>query len=348
MRRMLFWTLLFALSLSLAERVLAVEQPSFHGKTIRFIIASSHGGGTDTAGRIVARFLPNYLPGNPKSIIQNMPGGGGTIANNYFASEVKGDGLTVMASGVSTIESFTRGGATVKYDPRRFKYIGGVARGGSVLMVRKQAQPRVTDRNAPKVVVGDTDGIRTWIPVTIWGAEYLGWNLRWIYGYQGGSELALALRQGEIDMWGTQSAKLINDLVRDGVVDLLCQQDDERRADFPNVPTFLEMLGAKRPSGVPWQAYLAWSGSSELDKLIYVPESTPDHLVKTLREAFQKAMNDPEVDKEGDKFFGDGWRPVSGKRMTDVVREHTAIPKEAKDFIFTMRKKYGLPVGEEK
>ena len=48
MRRIIFGILLVAISLSLAARVLAAEQPNFHGKTIKFIIASSHGGGTDT------------------------------------------------------------------------------------------------------------------------------------------------------------------------------------------------------------------------------------------------------------------------------------------------------------
>ena len=67
----------------------AAQAPFYEGKTLRVLIASGPGGGTDTAGRLVARYLPKYLPGNPKIVIQNMGGGGGTIANNYFASEVK-------------------------------------------------------------------------------------------------------------------------------------------------------------------------------------------------------------------------------------------------------------------
>ena len=51
------------------------------------------------------------------------------------------------------------------------------------------------------------------------------------------------------------------------------------------------------------------TGAPELDKFLVAPEGTPDHLVKILREAFAKVMKDPEVDKEGDKFFGDGWKP---------------------------------------
>jgi tripartite-type tricarboxylate transporter receptor subunit TctC len=184
--------------------------------------------------------------------------------------------------------------------------------------------------------------------MTVWGAEYLGWNLRWIYGYPGSRELQLAIRQGEIDVWATQNAKLVKDLQREGVVRIVGTEEDQRREDFPEAPTFLELLGAKKPTGLSWQAYQAWSGAPELDKFIVAPEGTPDPLMKILREAFMKVMKDPEVDKEGDKFFGDGWKPHGAEKIEAVIHEHIAIPKEAKDFMTKMRQKYGLPVGETK
>jgi tripartite-type tricarboxylate transporter receptor subunit TctC len=99
---------------------------------------------------------------------------------------------------------------------------------------------------------------------------------------------------------------------------------------------------------VAWQAYQGWAGAPELDKFLVAPEGTPDDLVKILRDAFNKVMKDPDVDKEGDKFFGDGWRPYSGERIESVIHEHIAIPKDAKQFITKMRQKYGLPTGEKK
>jgi hypothetical protein len=66
-----------------------------------------------------------------------------------------------------------------------------------------------------------------------------------------------------------------------------------------------------------------------------------------LREAFEKVMKDPEVDKEGDKFFGDGWKPVTAERVDTLIRDQIGIPKEAKDFITKLRQKYNLPIGEK-
>ena len=75
---------------------------------------------------------------------------------------------------------------------------------------------------------------------------------------------------------------------------------------------------------------------------------TPDHLIKLLREAFMQVMKDPEVDKDGDKFFGDGWKAYSAEKIEAVIREHVAIPKEARDYILKLRQKYNLPIGETK
>ena len=326
----------------------AAEAPYYEGKTLRILVSSGTGGGTDTAARLVSRFIGKYLPGSPKIIVQNMPGGGGTIANNYFASEAKPDGLTILQDSSSGIGNFVRGGATIKYDPRKNKIIGGVARPGTLLMVRKDARDRLMNPSAKPVVVGDTDGIRTWVAMTVWAAEYLDWNLRWIYGYPGSRELQLAIRQGEIDIWATANIKLVKDLQREGVVQIVLAEDEQRRKDFPDVPTFLETLGAKKPTGLSWEAFVAWAGSPDLDKFLVAPPETPDHVVKSLREAFAKVMKDPEVDKEGDKFFGDGWRPITPQRVEAVIREQTEVSKEAKDFITKLRKKYNLPTGERK
>jgi tripartite-type tricarboxylate transporter receptor subunit TctC len=347
-RTFVFSLCALGLLLTTGTQLLAAEAPYYEGKTMRIIVSSGAGGGTDAAARLVSRFISKYIPGNPKIAVQNMPGGGGTIANNYFATEAKPDGLTLLQDSSSGVMNFVRGGPTVKYDPRKFKVLGGVARPGSLLMIRNEARSRFTDRSAKPVVVGDSDGIRTWVAMTVWGAEYLGWNLRWIYGYPGSNELQLAIRQGEIDMWSTQNAKLVKDLQREGIVQVVVTEEDQRREDFPNVPTFLELLGAKKPTGLAWQAYLGWAGAPELDKYIVAPEGTPDHLLKLLREAFAKAMKDPDVDKEGDKFFGDGWKFHTAEKIETVIRDQVAIPKEAKDFITKMRQKYGLPVGETK
>jgi len=335
----------FALFLVKSSATAASEKPYYEGKTIKIVVTSSAGGGTDSAARLAARFLPKYVPGNPQTIVQNMPGGGGAVPNNIFAAEAKPDGLTLLQDSSSGMTTFIRGGPLVKYDPRKNRAIAAIPRGGTVVMIRRDAKARLMDPKAKPIVVGDTDGIRTWLSMTLWGAEFLGWNGRWIYGYPGTAELALALRQGEIDMWGTSNGKIIKDLIKEGVVDPVTQQDTRRRSDFPDIPTFQELLGSKRPTGTPWQAYQSWVGPSLIDKILAAPPGTPDSIVKVLREAFVKMADDPEFKSQGNKFFGEVWGVMPGEEAETMVREASTITKEVENYLTYIRKKYGLPLG---
>lgn len=83
---------LIAAFIATVQETPAAQAPYYDGKTLKILVSSGTGGGTDTAARLVSRFIGKYLPGNPRVLVQNMPGGGGTIANNYFASEAKPDG----------------------------------------------------------------------------------------------------------------------------------------------------------------------------------------------------------------------------------------------------------------
>ena len=49
------------------------QEQFFKGKQIRIIVGLSSGGGYDRAARLVARYMPKYIPGNPDMVVQNMP-----------------------------------------------------------------------------------------------------------------------------------------------------------------------------------------------------------------------------------------------------------------------------------
>lgn len=320
----------------------------YEGKTIVVLVSSSPGGGTDTTARLVSRFLPKFIPGNPKTIVRNMPGGGGTVVNNYYTRRAKPDGLTLLQDSSSALSTYVRGGKRVKFNPREYSYVGSIMRGGSILMVRKDARSRLMDPKAKPVVVGDSDGIRTWVAMTVWGAKYLGWNNRWIFGYAGTGEMVLALRQGEIEMWGTANAKLIRDLQRDGVVDPLVLLTDKRRKDFPDIPTFEEMIGDKKPAGISWQAFKVWAGPTDVDKFVHAPKGTPDNIMNILHTAWGKMVEDAQFKAEATKFFGEAWRTRDGPATKKLVLEVTHAPQEVKDFLTNIRKEHGLPTGKKK
>ena len=56
----------------------------FQWKSLTIITSTGAGGTYDLLARLVARYMPKYLPGNPTAIVQNMPGGGNVVATNYM------------------------------------------------------------------------------------------------------------------------------------------------------------------------------------------------------------------------------------------------------------------------
>src|SRR3954469_12024312 len=74
---------------------LPVAAQSFQGKTVTIVVGFKPGGGYDATARLLARYLPKYLPGTPTVIVQNMPGANSLIAANYVYAAAKPDGLTI-------------------------------------------------------------------------------------------------------------------------------------------------------------------------------------------------------------------------------------------------------------
>ena len=60
----------------------------YKGKTLRVIVASSAGGGYDAYSRVLAEHIVRFLPGNPKAVVQNMPGAG-VYAQQIFYMSVR-------------------------------------------------------------------------------------------------------------------------------------------------------------------------------------------------------------------------------------------------------------------
>src|SRR5258705_535895 len=71
---------------------------------------------------------------------------------------------------------------------------------GAVLLADRRVAPRLTDKSAAPVTMGALAGLRATMQMALWVTDRLGWNVRWVLGYPGTRDLALALGRGEVDM----------------------------------------------------------------------------------------------------------------------------------------------------
>lgn len=341
----------FVASLALLVGVIAVPAAAvdFSGQRIFMVIGNEAGGGTDGAGRLLVPFFEKYLPGNPTVVVRNMPGASGVTAVNYVHQQTKRDGLTLMVGSNSQVNPLIFGKAKGTYAPEKFQHVGGLGRGGSVLLIGADAEKRLHDKSAAPLNYGVIDPTRSAAQTTMWGVEYLGWNVKWVVGYRGSNETTIALERGEIDLATTGNLFLVQRLVATGKFKILTQQgepEDGRyvgRPEFGNAPVFADLIAGKITDPAAKQAYAYWESVNSVDKWIALGEGTADDLVAAYRAAFQAMVKDPDFVERGKKISED-LSPMSHVDMTRFISQMAGVTEETETFIKSLLRKQGLRV----
>jgi hypothetical protein len=308
------------------------------------------GGGTDISGRLIALYLHKYLPGEPTIVVQNMVGANGMVAMNYFVRRTDPNGLTVLVGSISTIDPVVFRNANAQYDPKTFRFIGGLGRGGSVTFINKAAEPRLYDKSAKPVMIGSVQSMpRPGTQPILWSIEYLGWNGAWVGGYRGTNETMFALDRGEIDMTATANMFQIQDRLDRGLLKILYQTGSLKdgrivgRADFGAVPLFPDLMKGKITDPTAQKAFRLWTTLNTGDKWLALAQGTPDAILNAYRDAFDKLAAEPEFLAQGEKI-SEGFTPMSAPDVETVVGTLADTPSEAVDYIKTLMRKQGLRI----
>src|ERR1700680_2470076 len=103
----------------------AADSTLFKDKTITYIVATTPGGGYDTYGRLIARYLQKHLPGS-RILVRNVPGAGNIIgANAIYAA--RPDGLTIGMFNTGLIYDQLIHRQGVMFDLTKFSWLGKAA-----------------------------------------------------------------------------------------------------------------------------------------------------------------------------------------------------------------------------
>jgi len=339
--------LLFAVVLGQAAAY-AQEPVSFEGKSITLVVTSAAGGGTDLSARLIANYISSHLPGKPAVVVRNVPGAQGVVGMNFLVNKVAPDGYALTVAGATLANPLVYRVPAAQFDPTTFAFIGGSGRGGSVVVIRKDAEPRLYDKRAAPVTMGSLGGVpRAGSQTAAWGAGLLDWNMKWVVGYPGTNELMLALSRGEVDMTATANLFHVRQLLATGNFKILVQTGTmqhgkmERRAEFGEAPLMADLLQDKLNDPLARQAYEYWSSNTALDKWIAVPPKTPEAFVKAYRAAYQHAFDDPAFADLG-KQISDDLEPMAWDDVETLIKKLGSTSPEAIAYITTMLRKQGL------
>ena len=121
----------------------------FKGRTINIVVGFGSGGGYGHYCQQLVQYWGDHTPGKPKFICQYMSGAGGVKAANYMYHAAPKDGSYVsMLSDYGAVAQLLEP-HTVKYDYRKFKWVGIMVPSNPAMMVR--AGQRLRTKRAPSV-----------------------------------------------------------------------------------------------------------------------------------------------------------------------------------------------------
>ena len=307
--------------LTLAHTETAFAQ-FFKGKTIRLIVSSSPGGGNDMYSRLLARHITRYIPGKPRIVVENMPGGGGLVALNYLYEQARRDG-TVMEQiqwGVWHYQGIKDDRA--RFDMTKINAVGAVVIENAMIYARTDRYKSLDEiRQSGKLAtVGVSGRQSTGFVLGRLIERVMGVKLfDFVMGYPGARQYSLALRQGELDVSSNTKSSFLDqlgDMLKDGKLTVLAQagtMKGERDKDFPNVPTIKEIATSEKGKEIADMALFF----SHYGRPYAMPQDVPAERVKLIRDAFNKTMEDPKFLAEAKKLR----RPVdplSGEELQQV------------------------------
>src|SRR5580704_12925852 len=232
--------LLVAASLGISG---ASAEDFYKNKQLRLIAGFPAGNDYDLGARLLVKYLPKYIPGQPTIIVQNMPQAASVVAANYLYMQGPRDGTAFGSFSRNIVNDTLTGQANVVIDPRKVIWLGATSRPSRVC-ARWYTAPVKTpaDLFTQDFIVGATGATSSLAILPTVLNKVLGTTFRIVEGYQGMGDAMLAMQRGETQgMCASYAQFRIGDqLVQDGKVTFLLRAEEAPLVEAPGVPSIFD------------------------------------------------------------------------------------------------------------
>jgi len=261
----------------------------FRGKTISYIVATGPGGGYDTYGRLLTRFMARYMPGTT-FVVRNMPGAGNIIGVNAIY-RARPDGLTFGIFNTGLIYSQMLKLEGVQFDLAKMSWIGKMAdEGRTLVLATKSGLDSIDDlisAKEPVFLASSGIGAASDIEMRLL-QKMLRLNVRLITNIVGG-ETQLAMLRGEVS-GVLEAASSQAEFVKEGNAKYVLSITGAQSA-LPGVPTARDLVTNEEHL----RLITLVENIAQLGRPTAGPPGIPAGRLEVLRDAFMKAVNDPEL-----------------------------------------------------
>lgn len=299
----------------------------YKGKDIRLVVSSGAGGAYDLYARMLATVYGKHIPGNPKFIVQNVPGAGGIKATNYMYTQAPRDG-TVIAATHSGIETAPLRLPTVaKFDLNKFSWIGSITSDPFVGYVWHTTPVKTLEETkTTPIIVGGISVGTAGLDFAVIARDILGLNLKIVAGYKGSGDVKLAMTRGEVqgtfaNGWSSLKSQE-PDWLKDGKIRILVQHGLKKSADLPNVPRLIDFAR----NDMDRQAVTFMAAIQEAAKPYFGPPAIPTARLEELRRGFDASIRDPKFVAGLKRTHAALTDPMTGAELAAFVKNLSETP----------------------
>jgi len=311
----------------------AVPTVDFSGMTGRVMVGYSPGGTFDFWARELARHMPQYLPGKPNLIVQNMPGAGGRRMINWMTNVANPNGLTFGTADRGGYFGNVLNEPGVEYVWNELSFVGTPEQTANLFYIRaatgiEQLEDLATIDKPVKCGSTSPGSNATFIAYKF-VQEFMGGKIDIVSGYPGGTEISLAVDRGEIDCFTQSSSAYFSrepflSWEKAGFANKLSVTSQERIPELPNVRTVWEIIDKLNLGAEDRALTSVMFGSDSFGRPFFGPPGIEPHVLDVVREAFNKTLKDPEFIADA-KQRGVPLTPLSGVELQKLANEVMAI-----------------------
>jgi tripartite-type tricarboxylate transporter receptor subunit TctC len=266
----------------------------YQGKEIRLVAGFPPGNDYDLGARLLAKYLPKYIPGNPAIIVQNMPQAASVAAANYLYAQAPRDGTVIGSFSRNIVNDALTGESHVTADPRRFVWLGATSHPARVCVRSASAPVRTpADLFTHEFIVGAAGATSSLAIVPTVLNKVLGTKFKIVEGYQGMGDAMLAVQRGETQGVCASYAqfRIADQLIKDGKLVFLLRAEETPIAEIPDVPSIFDYAKTDEQRQLMQFVF----SSTEFGRPYVLPPGVPQERVDIMRKAVAAAVRDPQL-----------------------------------------------------
>jgi putative tricarboxylic transport membrane protein len=313
-------------------------EPYYAGKTINVVMGLGPSSGGATVGRLLSKYLSQYIAGNPKVVVKHMPGAALMKAHRYIISKAPKDGTTIYYGPRSPV------GELLKLRGQNFKYtdfslLGGIQVAALVIYARTNVVPGGLKRaadivNGVKLKYGGLAAVQGRMLISMLGLDMIGAKYIFVPGYRGSGKIRAAILNGEINI-ATDAAhayrnRVVPQLVKKNTAIPLFSIPELTAAgklvkssivpEIPSLPELYRQVKGTAPSGPAWDAIRALIQVDQTMQHVFLgPPGMNKKAVAAIRKAFMPAFTNDSFKREAKKILTYVPRPVGYARAQKVL-----------------------------